>query len=267
MELIKVKESQLPFHQNENANYDLFERYEFIDTHIYEMGGFHPGRVIGFLTQMMNNHDEESQEIYIDLLISNSTYLSGAMVFPYRFDFALHANQDDILSSGWISGFCQGLALCYFSKRDHGRSDITDYIRDSLLLHEILEETAGMMFFNEYEGRCKALNGHIYALYGLYTHWYYTDDPISKRMLIQGIQWVINHFAEFRNVKNPSYYCTTHHILCDKVGGKYHAVHINQLLFLYRITGDPVLKEFAKQLWNDFKPDRTFELKHLLYEP
>lgn len=271
-DVIKISESQLPFTYQKGRVVDFGD----IDTKIYckdnpsrygGEGGFHPARCISVLLGLLHNKDVSQLEYYSKILLDESLLNYGEILFQYKFYYLLHENRKNVMRPNWVSGFAQGMGLLFFTRYYNSnlnllhqlseRKNIITSIRNGLTNNRIMQNCDnGTIFFNEYEGQCDALNGHIYALYGLYEHWYWTANENSLWLLKCGMQWVINNFEKYRNPNTASFYCTSHKVVCDKAGGKYHSVHINQLLWLYNITVCETFKTYADILLSDFKPTR-----------
>lgn len=260
--LIKIPENELPLTYRDGW---LITYGINIDEHIYckenelkygGKGGLHPGRLLGVLIRLFYDKNEVLLEKYEKLLLDNGVDSDNRIMFPYNFNYSLHSDIRNVIREGWVSGFCQGMALSYFCKRyKNEKPELLLKIRNSLEHEKIIEYFEnGDIHYHEYQRQCDALNGHIYALGGLYCHWYYTGDEHTEFLLKRGIDFVLNNFEKYRNPGNASFYCTMHKVLCDKVGGKYHGLHIKQIYFLYKITNNEIFKLFSEQLSNDFKP-------------
>ncbi len=210
-------------------------------------GGFHPTRSMSYMMRLTNddiiNAIHHINEAY---KIEQNNYI----LYPYTFDFLIHGNTDNIIKSNWFSGMGQGFALMAYVRS--GKREIADKILNSFESGVFTEETPDGNHYMEYPNHCDALNGHIFALYGLYEYWYNYQTKQSEKLLIEGIRWVKNNLHKYRNVKGASFYCTNHKVLCDKLDGKYHKVHIEQLEYLGLITNDDWFNKQADLFKQDF---------------
>jgi hypothetical protein len=270
--LKKVKEYHLPYNYYErkfdDSDVENFIYYSFFDKYINPDKGFHPARLLALMLRWLANNETDKIKKYEKLLFENSLITDNELLFLYKFYFPLHQNYKDAMKPDWVSGFCQGLGLLFFArfyKKDN--EELLVKIRNGMINERIVEHFFdGSILFHEYEHKCDALNGHIYALYGLYEHWYWTDDETSADLFKRGTKYVIDNIDKYRNPNGASFYCSTHKMETEKVGGKYHATHINQLVYLYKVTGCQKIKDIAKMFYDDYQPERNKEsLKNLFY--
>lgn len=271
--VIKIPEKKLPYNyyktivaQNEVSNFIYYTPSLILKIDDKQQKGFHPARLIALMLQWLSVNDFESIEKYKKILFENSIVNENEILFLYKFYNPLHQNIKEMMKPDWVSGFAQGLGLLFFSRYyKNTDNEILEKIRNGLLSERIIDylDNGECVLFHEYERKCDALNGHIYAIYGLYEHWYWTNSELSLELIKKGIEYIVRNFNKYRNEGNASYYCSMHKMLCDKVGGKYHAVHISQLLYLYQFTGCEKLRELANILYSDFKPERKIDLKTL----
>ena len=91
----------------------------------------------------------------------------------------------------------------------------------------------------------KILNGHIFALSGLYDYWLATKRVDVKKMLEKGIKAVRNNLDKY-DAGFLSYYSlepSEPRIFAPR--GGYNLLHVHQLLWLYKITNDSSFLENA----------------------
>ena len=261
-----LSKQELPYNYNNsliklfcnNTSYiidanELSDLYEF---DFFYKGGIHSGRLISVLLKLPNTNYALLDRA-LSILKKYSITIDDKIFFPYNFDFKIHGN-GELLKSGWVSGLCQVMALSLYS-RYFGDCNETRMILNSLMDDTILTIHDSGYFFNEYLGKCDALNGHIYVLYGLYDYWLISKSNITFSMLQAGIDWVLNNWENYRNENGASFYCIMHKKTCHKEDGKYHALHISQMNFLYKITGNQRFKDIANILIDDFKPKREIK--------
>ena len=252
MNIIKIKSENLKLKKNENISNEKYEDildkiYCKKNNERYGGGGYHPLRAMNYLIKL---NDFELKENIHKINESYKIDRNDYFLYPYNFDFALHSNKNNVMKSNWFSGMAQGFALIAYCR--YGKKDITDKIFNSFKSSEILQITDSGYHYMEYPNKCDALNGHIFALYGLYEYWHIYQTDESKFLLEKGIEWVKNNLHHYRNEGGASFYCQNHKVLCDKVGGKYHKVHIEQLRYIYEITGDIWFEEQANLFLSDF---------------
>lgn len=91
----------------------------------------------------------------------------------------------------------------------------------------------------------KILNGHISALAALWTFWKWTGDADVKHYLDIGIAAVRRDIALYDAgvISYYSQYPTNPRVFAPQ--GDYNTLHVQQLLWLYEITAEPVFLEYA----------------------
>lgn len=94
----------------------------------------------------------------------------------------------------------------------------------------------------------QALNGFIYAIYGLYEYYLLTNDFYCKVLLQAAITTIRHNIQKYRIENAISYYCLRH----KGQIATYHMFHIEQLQMLYKITGDTFFRETADLFYNDY---------------
>lgn len=104
----------------------------------------------------------------------------------------------------------------------------------------------------------KVLNGHIFALSGLYDYACYVNDIFAKQLAYAGFNAVLSKLDYF-DAGFISYYC-------ENMPGReksyaelhgYHAIHVLQILYCYLITDNPLFlkKAMRFQLYENFNPN------------
>jgi len=244
----KIPEEKLKFNTPVDIDKDYIDLiFCKINPDRYSGGGYHPVRAMNIMFRT------NSEKIKNDVIQINKKYLierNGYILFPYMFDFALHNNKNNVMKSGWFSGMAQGYALiAYTGVNDR---EMCDKILNSFESPEICKKTKNGHHYMEYPNKCDALNGHIYALYGIYKYWFDYQTEQSEFLFNEGVKWVKHNLHYYRNEGNASFYCQDHKVLCNKVDGKYHKVHIEQLRYLHEITGDNWFEEQADLFLKDF---------------
>jgi hypothetical protein len=202
-------------------------------------------------------------------LIDNAEERDGALWFPYPFDFALGGEEANTIRAPWYSGMAQGQALSLFVRmyehdgdqkwRDAAENTFNSYFvekRDDgpwfTLVHD------GHLWFEEYAGNTDPLlviNGHNFALFGLYDYFQLTHDERAEKFFDGGATTVLDVFDQFRVPGGVSNYCVQEQRCQDADGwpsAKYHMIHIQQLEMLADITGDKRFDKDAQTLRADF---------------
>jgi len=199
----------------------------------------------------------ERAAVNADWLINNAVPRNGALYFPYRFNWPAFGNRHDLMRAPWFSAMVQGQALILFTRlyamtgdahwqkaadatfasllRAHSRKrpwavDITTYRHHRYLW---LEEYAQ-------DPPSHALNGHMYALFGVWEYAFATRSEAAARVFDGAATTIRHQVQRFRVPGGISYYSLRVHAQYPS----YHCIHVWQLKLLTRMTGDPW---FAKE--------------------
>lgn len=187
--------------------------------------------------------------------------------YPYSFDWTY---EDRTLTAPWWSGMAQGQALSLFTRLARTTGDerwvfAADHTWASFQQEPSATEPWSTfiddnhLWFEEYAGDqppLMVLNGQIFAIFGLFDYWQFTQDPEVAEYLDGGATTVLSIMPEIREPGDVSYYCVQDNF-CERErwqDEKYHVIHSWQLNTLARITGDVSFSEWADQLEADWKP-------------
>lgn len=194
-------------------------------------------------------------------LDAESVSADGATYFPYPFDFALAGNPDDMMRAPWYSAMAQGQVLSLatrlleiepdeavlrvaegaFASFLHGPSSTSPWT-------VFVDERS--LWFEEYpkDPPMRVLNGHIFAIFGLYDYCRFSGDPRAEDLVRGGAATVRRHGEEFRDPGALSRYCLRLPMLKN---AKYHVIHQDQLRLLTNITGDAWFSGLADRMAAD----------------
>lgn len=279
LELIKIEESELFFYGKEIRNpypdsvYDKdgIIRYYHRPTGKYF---YHPIKLAEeAVFALLNNFMVSGDSVYLKRAMANSNKLQelaedfgDAKLYPYLFEFDLHDIKSERMNPPWYSAMAQGEIMSTYAR-------LYTVTGDSTYLNEATAAFNGMLRFKNngepwlscadslgnlwleeypYDTPCLTLNGFMFAIIGVYDYWRVTNDARSREILQASLGTLKNRLYEFKVKREPSHYCLRHH------GGvsRYHRIHITQLEYFYRITGD----EFFKNACNDFYADHMVEV-------
>ncbi len=200
------------------------------------------------------------------------TERGDAWYFPYLFDWTYAAKN---LYAPWWSAMAQGEALSLFVRLYEETGDerwrsAADHTWLSLTQPRSVAEPwgtmtdQGLLVFEEYAGNLpplKVLNGHLFALFGVYDYWRLTGDPEAVAYLDGAATTVLEVMPDIRVPGGVSYYCWQDD--CSRrywQNPTYHVIHSSQLDTLGRLTGDDRFSQWASLLRADWTPSqmRTF---------
>ncbi|WP_309065061.1 cell wall-binding repeat-containing protein [Microbacterium sp.] len=200
------------------------------------------------------------------------TERDSAWYFPYLFDWTYTGKT---LHAPWWSAMAQGEALSLFVRLYEETGDErwkagAGHTWLSLKQPRSSSEPwatmtdQGLLVFEEYAGDLpplRVLNGHLFALFGVYDYWRLTGDPEAIAYLDGAATTVLEVMPKIRVPGGVSYYCWQDD--CRQrvwQNPTYHVIHSWQLDTLARLTGDRRFTDWATILRQDWTPteSRTF---------
>ena len=233
----------------------------------------HPTRQAAVALAMLDGHRLTGDPAYLerartnaDHLLANAVHFGEALYFPFPFDFSVHADPGATLKAPWFSALSQGIALSAFVRlfeatkepkwRAAAEATFTSFrtygpVTGRPWVVEVDPE--GYLWLEEYPGGSvgdRTFNGHIVAIFGLHDYWQLTDDAEALRLMKGALTTLRGYEQSWRVPGGISRYCMAHPVR----SAKYHAVHIEQLVDLYTITGDPTWAQLADLFISDY-PD------------
>ena len=184
---------------------------------------------------------------------------------PFWFDYPPEG-----LTAPWYNAMSQGLGLSFFVRLhrvtgDDAHLDAAERIFESYRRLGRVKgggdrpwisyvANGGYLWLEHYPSRRPdhVLNAHLHSLIGLYEYWQHTRSPEARSLLEGALTTIRDRGQLYRREGKVSLYglhSRTNHF-------KYHQVHIWQLRFLSRITGDSWFKELAEGMADDAVPNR-----------
>jgi hypothetical protein len=189
-----------------------------------------------------------------DWLLQNGQHARGGLYFPYRFAFDLgYRGSGKTIRPPWYSAMAQGMALSLLTqlwqatgdrKWRTAATDVFDTLDDEGPTEgpwTNFIDPYGYRWFEEYASPSGAtppmrvLNGHIFAMLGLYDYWRATGSEAAAQLFAEGAQTVKSYLPQFRVPGHSSRYMLG---IPGLQVPSYHAIHVAQLRALQEITGD-----------------------------
>lgn len=242
-------------------------QYRAADGRLYD----HPVNTAQEILRLLDSFSSGGGSAYLaaamrnaDRLLAIAVEVDGAIYFPYLFDFALGGNPNDLMVAPCYSAMAEGQALSSFVRLFQVTGDErwkTAAERTFATFTRprsddgpwtVFVDAAGYLWFEEYAKNppMQVLNGHIFALFGVFEYFELTESPTALEVLRGGLT-TVKHYAEaFRNPGSVSAY----DLRVRFQNPKYHAIHVKQLRLLARITGDGVFDAFADEFQADSPP-------------
>jgi len=240
---------------------------------LHEKYGYHPVLLAQKILRYCDSYQLVREETYLEKAIlfadkmlqlaseNDDDIDDDIILFPYNFDFPLHGYPDETIRSPWYSGMAQGQVLSAFVRlyniiEDDKYKDAARKVFNSFFTFKDINmpwisyiDHNKYVWIEEYpmEDPTNALNGFIFAIYGLYDYYLLTQDSKCKEILLACLTTVKDNIHLFRNKDDLSYYCLKHKVKSES----YHKVHIDQLEMLFLITQDRYFSAMAELFNND----------------
>lgn len=217
--------------------------------------------------------ENSGDQIWLDRAIRNAQELidthverDGAWWYQYDWDWTY---LDRTLTAPWWSGMAQGEALTVFSRlaqiqpenaiwREAAARTFDSFLQRGSGNTEPWSTVIdnGYLWFEEYAGDQPPLlvmNGHVFAIFGLYEYWLLTADERAATYIDGGATAILNSMPLIRAEGEVSYYCSQREY-CRRIEWQnptYHPIHMQQLKALGRITGEQQFDQWAALLESD----------------
>ncbi|MGW9627109.1 D-glucuronyl C5-epimerase family protein [Microbacterium sp. NPDC055521] len=194
-------------------------------------------------------------------LLKLADEVDDVLWFSYRFP---HTYYDVTMPVPWWSGLAQGQALSLFTRLWQRYPDDERWQRAAVGTFRSFRawralgvpwittmDAHGYLWFEEYAADVEPLlvvNGHVFALYGLYEYARHTGDSHARDLFDGGATTVHHYLDTFRVPGGVSYYCVREGY-CQRPewqNASYHPIHIQQLTMLGEMTGDDHFTEAAR---------------------
>lgn len=187
--------------------------------------------------------------------------------FPYGFRFYLFGRDDMPLDPPWYSGMAQGQVLQFYSQLFEITGDefwqqaaesvfnsFREVMNKELPWWPNVDENKNLWFEEyPYDPEQHVFNGHVFAIAGVYEYWRATGDSWAEQLTQGAIRTILDRKEDFRVEGEQSRYALGQPVQHDT----YHAVHINQLLFLYALTHDDSFAQTADDFADDWDISAT----------
>lgn len=234
----------------------------------------HPVAYAQYGISALMEYEATGEQLWLDRAVRHAERLAeirterdGAWWFPYLFPWTYYQRT---MTVPWWSGMAQGQALSLFTRLAEATGDTrwSDAAHSTWLSFLQPREAgvpwstmvdSGHLFFEEYAGNqppLLVLNGHVFALFGVYDYWRMTGDAEAARYIDGAATTVLAIMPLIRNPGGVSYYCVQA-VYCQSPlwqNSAYHAIHSWQLDTVARLTGDARFSEWAQLLREDWQP-------------
>ena len=224
-----------------------------------------------------NRWISEDQPASRDIFLRQAEWLTdtlspndhGMPVWRHHFDF----DYFQTLKSGWYSGLAQGqgLSMLLRAHRVTGKRRYRKAADDVFMTMKtgigdggvLYQDAEGFLWIEEYlvDPPTHILNGFIWALWGVYDYWLYTNDAGAETLFDACIRTISSSLHRY-DTGYWSLYELSPLPLKMMASPFYHRLHIVQLDILYRMTVLPVFQKTANRwaLYSQKKWNRTRSL-------
>lgn len=258
-QLADAKKLNRPFDPD---SIEMFEYRGMVSYHPVSLGQ----RCRTFINAYRQTHDKyflHRAEKYADKLMTIADSINGALYLRYSFPYAVHSDSANLFTPPWYSGMAEGVMLMDFCRlyditgKSKYKQFADDVFKSFLALRRnnniwtVRIDSAGYYWVEEYPhdpNPGMTLNGYNSAISGLYEYYRMTKKPEAKKIYDLALTTIKHYLPEFRVVGQRSHYCLGHMVTANP---GYHTLHITQMEYLYRITGDAFFKDMADSLKKD----------------
>lgn len=218
------------------------------------------------LEKYLTSGNIESFNIFqsnLEWIYENATLKNKLPYWHYNYNHGIH-------KAPWASAISQGMAISvlvrgYVSLKDKKYLDMAVSASKTLILpiHD-----GGFKYcydnfkcwFEESENNSHILNGHIYALLGIYDLYRCTQDNKFKELFLEGVIDIKNNI-HFFDLGFSSRYDAIQHYPSDN---SYHKIHIVLFEILAQLTQDSFFEKKAIE-WNKVYKSRYLKILGFFY--
>jgi hypothetical protein len=171
------------------------------------------------------------------------------------------------LKAPWISGLTQSQAISVLLREYQLSNDpryldaatkALDWLRKPMEKGGLSKRMPKGVFYEEYPNIAKpshVLNGHMWALFGIWDFYRVTGDKVAKKMFDDGVVALHSELPKY-DVDCWSVYSQDN--LLDTVTGAYQQFIIEQLRVMHAITSDPLFNAYVEKWERCLADDELF---------
>ena len=232
-----------------NYGYPIGVQYNPVTVSQYALANYHMYLATG------NSSFRETFLAQANWLVKNASQKSNFSVWEYKFKWDTYG-----CTSPWVSGMAQGqgvsvLTRAYFLT---GNSTYLDIAQTAINSFEVeinaggvrYTDSSGSVWYEEYADvgapSSKVLNGFIFALLGLYEYSFVTNSSQGYTLFSQGVQTLEVNVHRY-DTGSWSCYDLLYRF---PVSSGYHQLHAEQLMTLYKLTGEQVFEEYSNRFFS-----------------
>ncbi|TDA37324.1 MAG: hypothetical protein DSO07_12695 [Thermoproteota archaeon] len=202
----------------------------------------------------------------VNWLINNGIRTEVGFLLPLNFDHPLY-----YLKKGWLSAMTQGVAVsCFVRAFILTGNDLFLKIAYEASKPLMIEIRHGGVAYTDEDGiwleeapspssPSHILNGFIYGIMGLFDLFCISKDTHVEKILKEGILTLRKNIKRYDS-GYWSLYQLNPALLAPL---RYHMLHIQQLSFLYKITGESIFREYAIKFNNYAKSQKNYIMSRI----
>lgn len=215
-----------------------------------------------YLEKYYETKDERYKELFLncsDWLVENAKNKGNYSVWEY---VSIISYPNFTIHPPWVSGMAQGqgIQVLTYAYDLTGNEIYLNTAKSALNAFYVPVEEGGVLYIDDgggwwyleygYKGETKpkTLNGFIFALIGLHEYYNTTKDEDALYLFDKGVVELKEHLDD---------YDTGTYTVYDVVGtpaGKYHEIHVKQMLTMYNLTEDPIFLQYHEK-WGAYSDE------------
>ncbi|MBE0447062.1 MAG: S-layer homology domain-containing protein [Actinobacteria bacterium] len=221
---------------------------------------YNPVSIANYALDRWNKYQETSDQAYLDAFMNQAKWLHDNQrndgTWKYTFNIPSYN-----LDAPWISCMAQGLGMqvlnyAYSINREQSYLDkaklsirpFSRSVKDGGVRSYFPD---GIPWYEEYASDStpvyKVLNGFMFALQGIASYLIGNGDEDATRILNEGLSSLSKKIDSY-DAGYASYYDAAGHVNVN-----YNRVHVEQLMYLYKLTGNERLREYAR-IFDTYEP-------------
>lgn len=204
-----------------------------------------------------------------DWLMTDMVKRDSFAVLKYDYDWAYYH-----MIAPWRSGLANGVSLRVFF-RAHKLTNNQVYLdaaKQILNSFYVEVDKGGVIYSSKKEGWwfeefadeggvvSRVLNGHMFAVLGIYEYFKYTNDSSAYFLFNEGVLALKNNISKYDRGNGHSFY----DLRGTPANVKYHFIHVDLLGQLFEITGDKIFETYRDK-WKMYQPPSL--MKRLITHP
>ncbi len=220
---------------------------------------FIAGIALCALRQYRNTRNDYYKNLFLrqaNWLLDSAIIKRNAALWEYKFEQPVFGAKPP-----WISAMAQGMALSILVHAHSltGNNLYLEIAQNAFKPFMVDMKDGGVrtslgpdaVVYEEVAGKdipsSKILNGFVFALAGLYEYWNYISCEEARKSFIHGINALKQLLPQY-----DGHIISLYDLHYQRVArrGEYNLVHVDQLIWLYKITNEPLFLKYALKFYS-----------------